>query len=67
MGARDALRYHTVAMGNDDKPDLRLNELERFRKTSSRLALEAHSHCEVPAGCGGVVLRWTRPGAPLGR
>src|SRR6516225_2573710 len=53
-------------MGNDDKPDLRLNELERFRKTSSRLALEAHSHCEVPAGCGGVVLRWTRPGAPLG-
>ena len=53
-------------MGNDDKPDLRLNDLERFRKTSSRLALEAHSHCEVPAGCGGVVLRWTRPGAPLG-
>ncbi len=53
-------------MGNDDKPDLRLNELTRFRKTSSRLALEAHSHCEVPAGCGGVVLRWTRPGAPLG-
>jgi hypothetical protein len=52
-------------MGNDDKPDLRLNELERFRKTSSRLALEAHSHCEVPAGCGGVVLRWRRPGAPL--
>jgi hypothetical protein len=53
-------------MGNDDKPDLRLNELERFRKASSHLALEAHSHCEVPAGCGGVVLRWTRPGAPIG-
>jgi hypothetical protein len=53
-------------MGSDDKPELRLNELERFRKTSSRLVLEAHSHCEVPAGCGGVVLRWRRPGAPLG-
>jgi hypothetical protein len=53
-------------MGSEDKPGLRLNELERFRKTSSRLALEAHSSCEVPAGCGGVVLRWTRPGAPLG-
>lgn len=53
-------------MGKDDKSDLRVNELERFRKTSSRLALEAHSHCEVPAGCGGVVLRWIRPGAPLG-
>jgi hypothetical protein len=53
-------------MGNNDKPDLRLNELQRFRKASSRLALEAHTHCEVPAGCGGVVLRWTRPGAPVG-
>jgi hypothetical protein len=53
-------------MGKDDTPGLRLNELERFRKTSSRLALEAHGHCEVPAGCGGVVLRWTRPGAPFG-
>lgn len=53
-------------MGNEDNRDLRLNELERFRKTSSRLALEAHSHCEVPAGCGGVVLRWTRRDAPIG-
>jgi hypothetical protein len=26
-------------MGNDDKPDLRLNELERFRKTSSLEAI----------------------------
>jgi hypothetical protein len=51
-------------MSSDD--DLRLNGLERYRKTSSRLALEVHSHCEVPAGCGGVVLRWRRPGAPLG-
>ncbi len=51
-------------MGDED--DLRLNELRQFHKTSSRLALEVHSHCEVPAGCGGVVLRWRRPGAPIG-
>ncbi len=49
-----------------DSDDLRLNELQRYRKTSDRLALEVHSHCEVPAGCGGVVLRWRRPGAPIG-
>jgi hypothetical protein len=49
-----------------DEDELRLNELHRFRKTSARLALEAHSHCEVPAGCGGVVLRWRRPEAPVG-
>src|SRR5262249_9124126 len=24
---------------------------------------EEHSHCEVPAGCGGVVLRWRNPAA----
>jgi hypothetical protein len=49
-----------------DSDDLRLNELQRYRKTSGRLALKVHSHCEVPAGCGGVVLRWRRPGAPIG-
>jgi hypothetical protein len=38
-----------------------LNSLERFRKQSGRLVLEQHSHCEVPAGCGGVVLRWLNP------
>jgi hypothetical protein len=38
-----------------------LNSLERFRKRSERLVLEEHSHCEVPAGCGGVVLRWRTP------
>ncbi len=42
-----------------DEP--RLNSLSRFRKASSRLILETHSHCEVPAGCGGVVLRWRNP------
>jgi hypothetical protein len=38
-----------------------LNSLERFRKRSARLVLEEHGHCEVPAGCGGVVLRWRAP------
>ena len=44
-----------------------MNSLSRFSKTSSRYILEAHSHCEVPAGCGGVVLRWRDPknGVPL--
>jgi hypothetical protein len=29
--------------------------------------LEAHSHCEVPAGCGGAVLEWQDPreGVPV--
>jgi hypothetical protein len=44
-----------------DKPDL--NSLNRFRKRPGRLVLEAHGHCEVPAGCGGVVLRWRNPHA----
>jgi hypothetical protein len=35
-----------------------LNSLDRYVKTSPRFLLEEHSHCEVPAGCGGVVLRW---------
>ncbi len=43
----------------------RLNSLERFRKDPGRLVLEEHGHCEVPAGCGGVVLRWRAPGALL--
>src|SRR5262245_24677838 len=38
-----------------------LNSVERFRKQPGRLILEEHSHCEVPAGCGGVVLRWRNP------
>ncbi len=38
-----------------------LNSLDRFRKQPGRLVLEEHSHCEVPAGCGGVVLRWRNP------
>ena len=39
-------------------PNLKLNSLSRFSKQSYRLALEVHGHCEVPAGCGGVVLKW---------
>jgi len=35
-----------------------LNSLNRYVKSSPRFVLEEHSHCEVPAGCGGVVLRW---------
>lgn len=49
------------------KDDLLLNSVERFSKRSDRLVLEQHDHCEVPAGCGGVVLRWYDParGLPL--
>ena len=43
-----------------------LNSLGRFRKQPGKLVLEEHGSCEVPAGCGGVVLRWRRPGAPIG-
>jgi hypothetical protein len=50
-------------MGDDN--DLRLNTLARFSKDSTRLALEEHGHCEVPAGCGGVVLRWINPNKGL--
>lgn len=46
-----------------DDEDLRLNTLNRFAKQSPRLVLEEHSHCEVPAGCGGVVMRWRNPNA----
>jgi len=45
--------------------DLRLNSLDRFRKSKSGLTLEVYSSCEVPAGCGGAVLRWRRVGAPI--
>jgi hypothetical protein len=41
--------------------DLRLNSLARYSKQSSKYILESHSHCEVPAGCGGAVLRWRNP------
>ncbi len=45
--------------------DLKLNSLSRYSKKSPRLVLEEHSHCEVPAGCGGVVLRWRNPNTSI--
>jgi hypothetical protein len=45
--------------------ELELNTLSRFAKRSPGLVLEEHGHCEVPAGCGGVVLRWRNPQAGL--
>jgi hypothetical protein len=47
--------------------ELKLNSLSRYSKQSPLLILEEHGHCEVPAGCGGVVLRWRDPraGVPL--
>ncbi|MCA9671134.1 MAG: hypothetical protein KC503_36300 [Myxococcales bacterium] len=50
-------------MSDDDRPELHLNTLARFSKRNapSALALEEHGHCEVPAGCGGVVMRWRDP------
>lgn len=45
--------------------ELKLNSVDRFRKRPERLVLEEYSHCEVPAGCGGVVLRWRGPDAEL--
>lgn len=44
-----------------DDPRLKLNTLDRYRKRSPDLVLQDYSHCEVPAGCGGVVLRWIDP------
>jgi hypothetical protein len=38
-----------------------VNSLDRFRKQPGRFVLEQHGNCEVPAGCGGVVLRWRNP------
>jgi hypothetical protein len=45
--------------------DLKLNSLSRYTKQSPRLVLEEHGSCEVPAGCGGVVLRWRNPVEPI--
>ncbi len=55
-----------VAFMATDEDDLRINTLHRFRKHSPRLTLQVHDHCEVPAGCGGVVLRWVDPSAGFG-
>jgi hypothetical protein len=34
--------------------ELKLNDLDRYHKRSASLILQEYSHCEVPAGCGGV-------------
>lgn len=47
-------------MARDDD-ELRLNTLHRFAKRSEELVLEQTSHCEIPAGCGGMILRWVKP------
>jgi len=49
------------------KEDPNLNSLSRYSKKSKRYILEAQSSCEVPAGCGGLVLRWRDPkkGVPV--
>lgn len=44
-----------------DDDEIRINTLHRFTKHSPKLVLHEYSHCEVPAGCGGVVLRWIDP------
>lgn len=44
---------------------LRLNGVPGSQKESSSLVLEVHSSCEVPAGCGGVVLRWRNPAVAM--
>ncbi len=41
--------------------ELKLNSVSRYSKESPQFILEEHGHCEVPAGCGGVVLRWRNP------
>jgi hypothetical protein len=48
--------------------ELDINSVERFSKKSDRLILEELGSCEVPAGCGGVVLRWfsMKDGLPVG-
>ena len=43
------------------KRELKLNSLSRYSKKSQQFVLEEHGNCEVPAGCGGVVLRWMNP------
>lgn len=47
--------------------DLKLNSLARYAKHSPDMVLEERGHCEIPAGCGGVVLRWWNPkqGVPV--
>ena len=67
LGLDAAHFYATALLAPMPDRDLKLNSLPRHSKTSSQFILEEHGHCEVPAGCGGVVLRWRNPndGIPL--
>lgn len=60
-----SLAYRTLARRLVEGPvsldGLELNSLYRFNKRSPHLVLEEHGSCEVPAGCGGVVMRWLNP------
>lgn len=47
------------------KKDLKLNSIDRYLKSSPHIHLEEYSSCEVPAGCGGVVLRWVNQDSPI--
>ena len=42
-----------------------VNDLARYEKASHSLVLESYSSCEVPAGCGGGILRWIDPAEAL--
>ena len=44
---------------------LKLNSIDQFVKSSPALHLEEYDSCEVPSGCGGVVLRWTNKDSPI--
>ena len=46
-------------MASDE--DLQINTRHALTKHSPSAILEEHGSCEVPAGCGGVVLRWRDP------
>ncbi|MDC0741686.1 hypothetical protein [Polyangium mundeleinium] len=43
------------------KREVQVNAVSRYEKSSGRLVLEEYSSCEVPAGCGGAILRWIDP------
>lgn len=45
--------------------NLRLNSIDRFLKSSPNIHLEEYGSCEVPSGCGGVVLRWINESSPV--
>jgi hypothetical protein len=59
LGHQSRLNGASQRVTHMDARDLKLNSIDGL-KDSPRLVLEAHNSCEVPAGCGGVILRWRR-------